>query len=104
MQKLIAADDESSRQKITALRQAFRPEFFEEIGIKSREEALVLGVEIIKGVLSKVAEYGINFAEIEAGHGTGHLMRDYLHALRLMSGLQAPPPQSVRGLGGRHPA
>lgn len=65
---------------------------------REREEALVRGVEVVQGVLKVLEAAGFDPRIMEPGHGSGHLTRDYVHALQLLSRLEADPRDIFIGL------
>jgi hypothetical protein len=55
----------------------------------------------VKEVLTGLAENGVNLYSAEPGHAIGHWVRDYVHALRLCSGLDVELAHAFIGfLGG----
>ncbi len=96
--KETANDEATKREFLQKLRSDFKPEqLISGINIHSRQEAIERGVEIINCVFKKMASRGINLEEIEPGHGIGHITRDYLNGLILISELNADPRELFIG-------
>jgi len=72
----------------------------DEVDVRSKEEAINIAIEISHKILSKLKEMNVNFEKVEPGHGVGHLIRDYLHALRLAENLEADPKHLFIGILG----
>ncbi len=85
-------DDETRGWKfVSALRRDFHPDLLTEVRADSREEALQRGVETTRLIFAVLEAASLPLYQIEAGHGTGHITRDFVNALRLFTKLDADP-------------
>jgi len=85
-----------------ALRQKFEESYealFDDLPIESIEEAKLKSFEVISKTLSFL-EKVINFSEVDPGHGLGHLVRDYLHAVILAEISEMDVKQAYIGIIG----
>jgi len=72
----------------------------DEVDAGSKEEAIGRAVRTAHRILSLLKEMGVKFDEVEPSHGIGHLIRGYLHALRLAKGMEVEPKQLFIGMLG----
>ncbi len=70
------------------------------VGVRSRREALLHGLAAIRMALLPFKDWDAFRDRTEAGHGIGHLLRDFYHAVRLTCRLDADPRQLYVGLVG----
>ncbi|MBI2624092.1 hypothetical protein HYW67_01185 [Candidatus Parcubacteria bacterium] len=87
----IVDDEARSWEFIEFLRRAFRPDLLAQVKTDSHEEALRRGIETTRGIFAVLEAASLPLHQIEAGHGTGHIVRDYVNALRLFTKLNADP-------------
>ncbi len=96
-------DEKSSWPEVQRLRRIFENahhRMFDELPIFSKEQTITGAISIVKKILFKLAENGVDFNQVEPGHGIGHLIRDYLHSLRLAKDLMVDPRQLYIGIVG----
>ncbi|MDO8557804.1 MAG: hypothetical protein Q7S09_01260 [bacterium] len=67
---------------------------------RDRAEAIERGIGIARYALQTLQNWGLDAQQFEPGHGIGHLMRDYLNALRLLGTLDADPRDIFVGIVG----
>jgi hypothetical protein len=68
--------------------------------IAPKDDAVRKGVHTVQQVLRTLQEMGLDFSEIDPGHGIGHIARDYVNALRLFRGLDSDPRHMFIGFCG----
>lgn len=97
-------DERKSWDKMLQLRKEVFPkagssarveQLFGEVRVNNSEEALKRVADTVHAALEKYAillgEAGRGYANVDPGHGPGHLTRDYVHALSLVDTLDADP-------------
>jgi hypothetical protein len=86
--------------RIEALREGFFPEKIKEIEYSNEERAIKDGLYVVREILQAFQEIGLDFSgtPAEAGHGKGHLIRNYLNSLRLFSKMMGRPRHIFIGL------
>jgi len=94
----LIVDEAKNWDTIQSIRQEFKPELFDQIKISSRDEALERGVNSVKQVLEILNLAGLDLKRIEPGHGKGHIIRDYINSLRLLTKLDIDPKHAFIGL------
>lgn len=66
----------------------------------NRRSLLMRAIFVIDQVLDQATKMGLFAGKVDPGHGKGHMMRDYLNALRLFSRLEGDERQIFIGLLG----
>ncbi|MFH0814843.1 MAG: hypothetical protein V1902_02035 [Candidatus Falkowbacteria bacterium] len=84
-------DEAEGWRRIQGLRAEFSPKLFEDVKVNDRTEVFVRGMGAVLSIFSALKKTGIDVTQIQPGHGLGHLVRDYVNALRLFSKLEADP-------------
>jgi hypothetical protein len=93
-------DSENAKDAVSQLRSDFNPELFKEVPDLDRPQMIRRGTEAVHYVLGRLKEMRAEYEGMCPGHGPGHLIRDYAHALALFSRLDVDPKQSLVGLVG----
>lgn len=94
----LAEDNQDNRARIMDLRQAFKPALLGEVSATTREHALTRGMETVQRIWEALNTLGVHISESEPAHGVGHVARDYVNALRLLSKLDVMPAETFIGL------
>ncbi len=76
------------------------PSAFEDVKVDDHQEALSRGINVVHDVLQRYEGAGIRADAMDAGHGIGHLTRDYINALRLVGRLDLDPRHLFVGFVG----
>jgi len=77
-------DDEGLYWDVIQVIRGFDIDFaMDHVAINNRMDAMRQGISTVQQVLQALQEMGLDFSEIDPGHGPGHLARDYVNALRL---------------------
>jgi hypothetical protein len=82
------SDSAEMRERIAELRRRVNPYLISGVRIPMKGAYLSdLGyaVEVVQRILRGLVKMGVNFADIEPGHGGGHILRDYVNALALLN-------------------
>jgi hypothetical protein len=95
-------DPNDGAARVKALRDCFAPSMFGHVeAMPTRQDAFVRGVSVAMKIFGRLKTAEIDVTKIAPGHGLGHMMRDYVNALRLYLKLDAPPAHVFIGfLGG----
>lgn len=96
--KQLAEDSQDNRAETMDLRQAFKPGLLNAVTVSTREQALTRGMETVQRILEALNTLGVYISESEPAHGVGHVSRDYVNALRLLSRLDVTPAETFIGL------
>lgn len=95
-------DEAGAWNETQKLRQKYEKSFesiFARLPIESIEQAKLKSFEVISKTLNAL-EKVLNFNEVDPGHGLGHFVRDYLHAVVLAEKLEMDPKQAYIGIIG----
>jgi hypothetical protein len=96
-------DEAREWERIQELRKRFESEhaaWREKVRVTNKKSAFSRGRMVVERVLAALQKMGLDFSTADPGHGAGHLMRDYLNALRLFSSLEADPRDIFIGFVG----
>ena len=74
------------------------PALLERVRVDTREQAVVRAVETAQRILRHMHAAEMSYAKTDAGHGLGHVVRDYVNGLRLASKLDVDPRELFVGL------
>ncbi|MBI5254400.1 hypothetical protein HY932_01305 [Candidatus Falkowbacteria bacterium] len=86
-------DEAEGWQRIQELREVFSAKMFENVRAGSRTDVFVFGMHATLQIFAALKNAKVDVTQIQPGHGLGHLVRDYVNALRLFSKLEASPKQ-----------
>lgn len=96
VEQVVEVDGKSERRFNTAL--------FNEVQVETKKQAIERAFQVCADTFKIMHEkFNVRFDMIEPGHGLGHLVRDYLNALRLADGFaedEIDPKQLFIGLVG----
>ena len=95
-------DEAGAWNETQNLRQKYEESYenlFANLPIESIEQAKFKSFEVISKTLNAL-EKVMDFSEVDPGHGLGHLVRDYLHAVVLAEGSKMDPKQAYIGIVG----
>jgi hypothetical protein len=98
--KAFVENERFSYQRIQKLRQSFSPETLSEIEYESLDLALKGAVWVVQECLEVFKQARLDLSQIEPGHGIGHLIRDYVNGLMLLSNIDAEPRDIFVGFAG----
>jgi len=90
------ADDESAWQRMLEIQHWNVSELLTEVPNTSKEQAIVRGVKVVHDLLPLFNKSHFSFAD--PAHGAGHMIRDYVNALRLARHLKIDAPNLFIGL------
>lgn len=93
----LTANEAICWKKVLDLRQQFKPEMFSDVKVDSRQHCLERGVYSVQKILQALEAAGIELSKMEPGHGLGHIVRDYINTLRLLSKLDIDPKHAFIG-------
>lgn len=93
-------DEKQAFEFMSGLRGAYSPERFADVPVDTTDEAIARGIDIVKNTLRQYKGLGINIRDLCAGHGVGHLSRDYINALILSGKINADPRHILVGFAG----
>ncbi|MDP2599041.1 MAG: hypothetical protein Q8P49_04375, partial [Candidatus Liptonbacteria bacterium] len=100
LKRLLQTDEAACWDLAKYLRDIDIPGSMANVGVSSRDQAISRGVEIVRRILKLAVSSGLDFESFEPGHGSGHLTRDYVNALRLLTKLDADPREVFIGFVG----
>ncbi|MBS3086399.1 hypothetical protein J4422_01745 [Candidatus Pacearchaeota archaeon] len=100
MQQYTSETEGKNWQDIQEIRGSFTPKLLEDIRATSKEDAIERATDVIQRTLTSFRDNGYSFANVEPGHGIGHLVRDYMNSYILFSGLEADPKHLFLGFVG----
>lgn len=92
-------DPEEAYRSVLALRESFKPTIFD-AGSPSSEDPFLRAQQITLEILGECQDFTPLMTQADPGHGFGHLARDLLNALRLLSAGEFSPIETVVGFIG----
>ncbi|MDP2593375.1 MAG: hypothetical protein Q8P52_01860 [bacterium] len=95
-------DEDAAYSEVQELRKVFSNFgcLMDNVSVKSKAGALERAVSVLQSFFGKL-DWRTRFQSMDAGHGIGHLTRDYVNALMLFSKLETRPKDIFIGfLGG----
>jgi hypothetical protein len=98
--EVLLANESKSWALIQSMKESFDPRLFNDVTVKSTEEAFEKGTEIVKAALNVCEVEGIDYKNASHGHSIGHLTRDYIHALILANEMDIDPKHLFVGFVG----
>ncbi|MDD3284628.1 MAG: HD domain-containing protein [Patescibacteria group bacterium] len=82
--KILHLENELENWKeIKELKSKINIDFFDNVNIKNKKEAISKSIFVIKSILKELDKQKIDILKMDPGHGIGHMTRDYINALRL---------------------
>lgn len=91
-------DETVSREKVSTLRATVEsqiPKLLDSVHFDSRKVALDRAVTVVHMALAQLQAMGVSLEGKDPGHGVGHMLRDYVNALRLFSSLDTKYPKDI---------
>lgn len=100
--EILIENEDFSFNEMQSLRAKFDPQLFDSINerMKNLDNGGVIkrGREVVREILKVYNFWGIDVNCIEPGHGVGHLIRDYVNAVNLLSHFEARPADIFVGI------
>ncbi len=94
------SDEAGGFRFVQELQNAYRNNYFtlvNKVEVVSRAQAIERGIKTVQTILTDLRIAGVTYEKADPGHGLGHVVRDYVNGLRLLTTLDADPKELFTG-------